>query len=97
MAEAEELQVEVIEISKRMLGEEHHFTLRARDMLAFIYMHQKRWNEAEALHLQAIEIERRVLGAEHPDTLASISELAEIRRRIAGGEGDVEPTQSSRE
>ena len=73
MAEAEKLQVQVIEISTRVLGEEHPDTLHSMDSLALIYSIHGR-KEAEALQ-------------------ASKARLAEIRRRIAGGDEGDESTQ----
>jgi tetratricopeptide (TPR) repeat protein len=75
-SEAEELQVQVIEIRKRVLGEEHPATLTSMHNLALTYGDQGRWKEAEELQVQVIEIKKRVLGEEHPDTLASINNLA---------------------
>ncbi|KAL8724887.1 MAG: hypothetical protein Q9166_007691 [cf. Caloplaca sp. 2 TL-2023] len=77
---AEELQVQVIEIRKRVLGEEHPSTLTSIANLASTYWNQGRWKEAEELDVQVIEIRKRVLGEEHPDTLTSIANLASIYR-----------------
>jgi Tetratricopeptide repeat len=47
--EAETLQVDVVELRKRLLGAEHPDTLKSMADLAATYRQQIRWNEAEAL------------------------------------------------
>ena len=68
--------MQVIEISLRVLGAEHPFTLTSMGNLASTYRNQGRWKEAEELFVQVMEIKKRVLGEEHPDTLTSINNLA---------------------
>ena len=74
--EAEQLNVQVLETRKRVLGEEHPDTLTIMANLASTYRNQGRWKEAEELEVQVIETSSRVLGEEHPDTLTSIANLA---------------------
>jgi hypothetical protein len=47
--EAEKLEVDVMELRKRLLGAEHPRTLSSMANLAATYRQQGRWNEAEAL------------------------------------------------
>jgi tetratricopeptide (TPR) repeat protein len=74
--EAEELEVQVLETSKRMLGAEHPDTLTRMANLAMTYSDQGRWKEAEKLGVDVLETSTRVLGVEHPDTLTRMSSLA---------------------
>ncbi|KAL8815792.1 MAG: hypothetical protein Q9223_005111 [Gallowayella weberi] len=74
--EAEELEVQVMETSQRVLGEEHPDTLTSMANLASTYRNQGRWKEAEELEVQVLEISQRVLGEEHPFTLTSMANLA---------------------
>ena len=74
--EAEELEVQVSETRKRVLGEEHPDTLTSMANLASTYSNQGRWEEAEQLKIQVSETRKRVLGEEHPDTLTSMANLA---------------------
>ncbi|KAH7061799.1 kinesin light chain [Paraphoma chrysanthemicola] len=74
--EAEELEVQVMETSSRVLGDEHPDTLISMNNLASTYSDQGRWKEAEELEVQVMETRKRVLGDEHPDTLTSIANLA---------------------
>ncbi|KAH8698104.1 kinesin light chain [Phaeosphaeriaceae sp. PMI808] len=74
--EAEELEVQVMETSSRVLGDEHPDTLTSMANLASTYRSQGRWKEAEKLEVQVIETRKKVLGDEHPDTLTSMTNLA---------------------
>jgi tetratricopeptide (TPR) repeat protein len=67
--EAEELEVEVVETSNRVLGQEYPNTLTNMANLASTYRDQGRWKEAEELFLQVMKMRKRVLGQEHPCTL----------------------------
>ena len=78
LKKAEQLEVQVLETRKRVLGEEHPHTLTTMGNLALTYWNQGRWKEAEQLEVQVLETRKRVLGEEHPDTLRSISDLAHI-------------------
>jgi hypothetical protein len=73
---AEELQVEVMETSNRVLGDKHPSTLTSIANLASTYSKQGRWGKAEELEVEVMETWKRVLGDEHPDTLTSIANLA---------------------
>jgi tetratricopeptide (TPR) repeat protein len=74
--EAKKLFVQVMETTKRVLGDEHPHTLSSMANLASTYRNQGRWNEAEELDVQVMETTKRVLGDEHPDTLTSMHNLA---------------------
>jgi len=64
--------VQVMETRKRVLGEEHLYTLTSMGNLASTYRNQGRWKEAEELDVQVMETRKRVLGEEHPSTLTSM-------------------------
>ncbi|GLA09992.1 hypothetical protein AnigIFM60653_001131 [Aspergillus niger] len=74
--EAEELEVQVLELRKRVLGPEHPDTLASMSTLAWTYWYQGRWKEAEELQVQVLELSKQVLGPEHSGTLISMSTLA---------------------
>ncbi|KAL2833728.1 violaceus kinesin [Aspergillus cavernicola] len=74
--EAEELEVQVLEIQKQALGPEHPDTLISMANLALTYWNQGQWRKAEELGVQVLEIQKQVLGPEHPDTLTSMANLA---------------------
>ena len=69
-AQAEPLLVKALEVSRRVLGEEHPDTLTAMNNLAVLYLDQGKFAKAEPLLVKALEVRRRVLGEEHPDTLS---------------------------
>ena len=79
--EAEELSVRVLEIDKRVLGEEHPDTLNSMANLAVTYRQRGRLEEAEGLEVRVLEIRKRVLGEEHPNTLMSMANLAFVYRQ----------------
>lgn len=75
-AAAGEMQLQVLETRKRLLGEEHPDTLMSMKSLATTHWNQGRWTEAEVLQIRLCEAQRQVLGEKHSDTLASINDLA---------------------
>jgi hypothetical protein len=78
--EEEELEVQVMQTTKRVLGDEHPSTLTSMNNLALTYRSQGRWKEAEELQVQVMQTRKRVLGDEHPDTLISMDNLASTYR-----------------
>ena len=69
---------EALNISRRVLGEEHRNTLLSMSGLADIYLDLGRLDDAETLDRDALEVQRRVLGKEHPDTLGTMNGLADV-------------------
>jgi tetratricopeptide (TPR) repeat protein len=78
--EAEDLFVQAMETSLRVLGQEHPSTLTSMANLASTYRNQGRWKEAEELFVQVMETSLRVRGQEHPDSLTSVNNLAGVLR-----------------
>ena len=74
---AEPLFLEVLETSKRVLGDDHADT-QPMNNLAILYRNQARYDEAESLLLEALETSKRVRGDDHPDTLGSTNNLANL-------------------
>jgi tetratricopeptide (TPR) repeat protein len=74
--ERTELCIEVVELSRSVLGEEHGHTLLCMSNLALTYRDLGRRKEAEELAQRVLEIQKRVLGEEHPYTLISMNNLA---------------------
>jgi tetratricopeptide (TPR) repeat protein len=66
----------VLDVRKRVLGEEHPDTLTAMGNLAMTLSAQGDHASARRLEERALEARKRVLGEEHPDTLKSMSSLA---------------------
>ncbi|KAJ5937374.1 hypothetical protein N7454_004674 [Penicillium verhagenii] len=74
--EAENLEVQVLEIRKTKLGEDHPNTLKSMGRLASTYRKQGRWKESEILEVQVMETRKIKLGKDHRDTLTSMGNLA---------------------
>jgi tetratricopeptide (TPR) repeat protein len=78
--EAEAYFHEAVQNLRRVLGEEHPYTLTSMANLALTYSNQGRWKEAEELKVRVMETSLRVLGKEHPYTLTSMANLASTYR-----------------
>ena len=61
--------VQVIETSKKVLGQEHPDTLTSMSNLASTYRNQGRWKEADELEVQVVDVRARLLGQLYPATL----------------------------
>jgi hypothetical protein len=75
-AEAERIGRNVLDVWRRVLGEEHPATLRSAAHLASALSRQGKHADAERIQREVLVVTRRVLGEEHPHTLASASNLA---------------------
>jgi uncharacterized protein (DUF2267 family) len=79
LAGARQLQQQVLEAMRRVLGEEHPDTLRAMQNLTITLWLQGDQVGARQLMGQALEAMRRVLGENHPDTLKAMEVLRKMR------------------
>ena len=79
--EALQLSEQVVEVRKRILGNDHPNTLSSMHNLAKRYSEIGRRQEALQLSEQVLEARKRTLGNEHPDTLKSIKQLANLKER----------------
>lgn len=68
--------MQVLEIRKRVLGEEHPDTLENMDNLTSIFRDLGRLQEAKTLEVQVLQTRKAKLGEDHPDTLESMADLA---------------------
>ena len=93
-AEAEALQVAVLAVRKRVLGEEHPNTLTTAGNLAVTYSQQGKHAEAEALQVAVLAARKRVLDEEHPGTLTAANNLALTYSR-QGKHAEAEPLQAA--
>ena len=80
--EAEQLDVQVIAMKKKLLGAEHPDMLPSMANLANTYRELGRWNEAEQLEAQVMKMRIKLHGVEHPDTLSSMVNLASTYREL---------------
>ena len=59
MNEAEQLEIQVMDMRKKLLVAEHPDTLTSMGNLASTYTNLGRWNEAEQLELEVMNIKIR--------------------------------------
>jgi hypothetical protein len=69
-----------METRKRVLSDEHPYTLVSINNLASTYNNQDWLSEAEELLVQVIETTKRVLSDKHPHTLSSMANLTATYR-----------------
>jgi tetratricopeptide (TPR) repeat protein len=75
-AEAEQIFGEVLNVKRRVLGNEHPDTLMVRSNLAVCLGYQKKHAEAEKIYREVLATTRRIFGEEHPHTLRCAGNLA---------------------
>ena len=63
-------------VFRRILGEQHPYTMMTLDNLASALGRQGKLSEARPLQEQVLELNRRLLGEEHPDTIVARGNLA---------------------
>ncbi|HLP89825.1 MAG TPA: CHAT domain-containing protein [Nostocaceae cyanobacterium] len=74
-SEAIPLAEYVLEMRKRLLGDNHPDVATSLNNLAALYDSQGRYTEAEPLYIQALEIRKRLLGDNHPNVAQSLNDL----------------------
>lgn len=75
LKEAEELDMEIVQINEKVWGVEHPQTLINKTGLASTYRSQGWLKEAEKLELEVIETSEKVLGTEHEITMVGLGNL----------------------
>ncbi|KAF2726793.1 hypothetical protein EJ04DRAFT_452655, partial [Polyplosphaeria fusca] len=73
--EAEQLEVQVMETRKRVLGDEHPDALISMNNLAFTLKGQVIYDKAIPLLEKCCQLRLRVLRQEHPHTISSLEAL----------------------
>ena len=79
------IQEQVLDVLRRVLGEEHPDTLTSMNNLALTLLDQGDMAGARKIQEQVLDVIRCVLGEEHPDTLTSMNNLAQTLK----GQGDL--------
>ncbi|MDJ0680263.1 MAG: tetratricopeptide repeat protein [Xenococcaceae cyanobacterium MO_167.B52] len=74
--QAELLCRQALELTKKLLGEEHPDVAGSLNNLALLYKLQKKYQQAEDSYFQALELTKKLLGEEHPSVAASLNNLA---------------------
>lgn len=75
--DAEPLYEQALELSKRLLGDDHPDIATSLNNLAELYRTQGRYGQAEPLYRQALELSQQQ-GNEHPAVATSLNNLAEL-------------------
>jgi tetratricopeptide (TPR) repeat protein len=78
--DAERQMDRVLELRRRVLGEEHPDTLSSMNSMALLYLYEGKYALAEPVFAKVVDLQRRVLGEGHPDTLTSMSNLTLLYR-----------------
>lgn len=68
---AEELQLQVLALRRKVLGEKHPNTLTSMANLGATYTHLNHWDDANEIFEVALNLQQEVLGANHPATFIS--------------------------
>ena len=74
------MEVQVMETSRRVLGDKHPSTLSSMNNLAFTMKELGRKIEATKLMAECVKLRNRVLGTEHPYALSSAAVLADWQK-----------------
>lgn len=82
--EAEQLEVQMMETRKRVLGQEHPDTLTSMHNLAYTWKTQGRVTQAVHFMEECIRLRLRILGANHPNTLSSSTTLTDWQTGRSG-------------
>ena len=80
---AEPLLAKALELSRRVVGEDHFQTRQLEGMaeLSMLYFNQSKFEQAESLATETFELSRRVMGEDHPSTSIAISYLGTMYSR----------------
>jgi hypothetical protein len=74
--EAEKMLVQLIDIEKAQLGEDHPGTLNSMNNLAMAYMNLERWSDAKRLIIRVLETRKVKFGVDNLATLVAMANLA---------------------
>ncbi len=74
--QAQQLIEKVLEIKRRLFGDEHPETLKSQSDLAADLLAQGKYAEAQRLLEKVLQLDERLLGTEHPTTGADCNNVA---------------------
>ncbi|CAG8544496.1 14721_t:CDS:10, partial [Acaulospora colombiana] len=74
--EVENIQREVLEVRREILGLRHPDTITAMNNLAYTLGHHRQLEEDEKIQREVLEARREILGLRHPDTITAMNNLA---------------------
>jgi tetratricopeptide (TPR) repeat protein len=91
--DAEELELEVIGISKKLLGHSDPQVLSSQSALAATYVLRRQYHQAEQVYREVLDARKTVHGIEHPKTLLVKENLATCLRYLGRMEEAEEMSQ----
>ncbi len=94
-ADALPLHQKVLDIYRKVLGEDHPDTATAYHNLAFSLARQGRYADALPLYQKSLEVRRKVLGEDHPDTGLAYHNLADDLARQGRYADALPPSQKA--
>ena len=94
-ADAEKLQIKVLDLRNRLLGEEHPDTILAMGGLAITYHRLGKYADAARLEVQVVDVRKKIFGEEHPKTVTAMALLAEMRFQANRNTTDIESKKKS--
>jgi tetratricopeptide (TPR) repeat protein len=77
-----ELNIKVLDINKRILGDTHPDTLTSMNNLASVYSDLGEYEKAKEISTKANELSTRIFGLDHDTTLSSMNNLAAINSSL---------------
>ncbi|KAK5634956.1 hypothetical protein RRF57_010668 [Xylaria bambusicola] len=78
----EEIQMDIVEIHKTLLGHDHHSTIYSMTHLSATYWELGKWEDAKELQVEVVETSKRVLGIENVHTRETMRALASTYRSL---------------
>ena len=94
-ADAQKLQIKVLDLKARVLGAEHPYTVSAMENLAIIFFYLERYTDAARLEVQVVGVRKKILGEEHPKTVKAIALLAALRSQANTNPSGTESNKKS--
>ncbi|KAJ5723843.1 hypothetical protein N7488_001878 [Penicillium malachiteum] len=82
LQEAEALYIQVVDLSRKVLGEDDTRTISHMDSLAITYRKQGQLKDAERLEIQVLAHDIKVFGYDDPNTLFTMENLALTKKEL---------------
>ncbi|KAG8527916.1 uncharacterized protein KY384_006832 [Bacidia gigantensis] len=79
---AQDIQLHVLDLSRRTLGENHRLALKSESRLAITYNKEGKHQRSKELHVQILQKMKTILGEDDLDTLKEMSCLMFIFNRL---------------
>ena len=79
--DAEKLEIKVLDMRNRLLGEEHPDTIHAMNNLAITHGILGQYADEKKLQIKVVDKRTRIFGEGHPDTIEAVALLTAIKSR----------------